>query len=200
MLKISDKIKKLRKENKLTQAGLAKVLKVSPSTVSAWELGTNVPLMDKIVQLSNYFDVSTNYFFDDLDITSVNMASVPVHGEISCGNGRINYDEPTDYEEIPMDWLNGGEYFMLYANGDSMSGSRIYNGDKLLIRKQEEVENGELGIVVVEDNAVLKKINKQGNILMLESTNINYPTRIYDLSKDNNVKIIGKLKKLIIDF
>ena len=156
--------------------------------------------MDKLVQLSEYLDVPVNYFFDDLDITSVNMASIPVYGGISCGNGRINYDEPTDYEEIPMDWLNGGEYFMMYADGDSMSGSRIYNGDRLLIKKQPCVENGELGVVVVEDSTALKKINLQGDLLMLESTNINYPTRVYDLSKDRNVRIIGKLEKLIIDF
>ncbi|SDI43805.1 LexA family protein [Natribacillus halophilus] len=62
---LSQLIKKLRKENRLTQTELAKRLNVAPTSVSAWERGYNKPLMDKLVTMSKMFDVPIQDFFEE---------------------------------------------------------------------------------------------------------------------------------------
>lgn len=72
---ISQNIKRLRKANGMTQNELAKYLKVVPTTISAWELGRNKPLMDKVTLMADLFGVSTSDIVGDTfekdDITTV---------------------------------------------------------------------------------------------------------------------------------
>ncbi|MNL76572.1 LexA repressor [compost metagenome] len=80
-----------------------------------------------------------------------------------------------------------------------MTGARIYNGDLLLIRKQPEIENGEIAAVLINDSteAVLKRIYINGDQMVLQSENPNYPPIF---SPPSEVKIIGKLKMNVIKF
>ncbi|CEG23168.1 LexA repressor [Planococcus massiliensis] len=141
-----------------------------------------------------------NQFKSEHSYKAFNFIRLPIYGQISCGNGRIIFEDPIDFEDVPRDWLNGGEYIMLIAQGDSMTGSKIFEGDKLLIRKQSEVENGEIAAVVVGEETLLKKVYKKGNTLILESSNDKYETRVLDLNEVKNVQILGKLKKSVTTF
>lgn len=66
-----EKLKELRKYKKLTQEDIAKKFNVNPATVSAWEVGKAQPSYDILVELANYFDVTTDYLLnytqDDLN-------------------------------------------------------------------------------------------------------------------------------------
>ncbi|HET6784841.1 MAG TPA: helix-turn-helix transcriptional regulator [Erysipelotrichaceae bacterium] len=64
-MSISTKIQTLRKQHNLTQEQLADQLNVSRQALSKWELGVSTPEADKIVQLSDYFKVSTDYLLKD---------------------------------------------------------------------------------------------------------------------------------------
>lgn len=201
---LGEKIKKLRKKEGFTQAELAKKLKVAPSAVSAWERNDNRPLMDKLSILANLFDVSIDYFFDGAAVREPStvyhatpITKLPIVGRISCGNGIIAYEDVEGYEETPKAWINGGEYFYLRAKGDSMIGARINDGDLLLIRQQEDVEDGEIAAVYIEGEAKLKRVFKRDGNLILQSENPKYPPQII---KSGNVNIIGKLKKLVVAF
>jgi repressor LexA len=201
---LGDKIKKLRKKVGLTQAELAKKLKVAPTAVSAWERNDNRPLMDKLSILAGIFDVSISYFFNESEVDEApevyqvsSTTDLPIVGRISCGNGIIAYQDIEGYEPTPRTWLNGGKYFYLRANGDSMTGARINDGDLLLIRQQEDVEDGEIAAVYVEGEAKLKRVFKRDGNLILQSENAKYPPQII---KSGDVKIIGKLKKLVVAF
>ncbi|MNC79924.1 LexA repressor [compost metagenome] len=70
----------------------------------------------------------------------------------------------------------------------------------LLIRQQEEVEDGEIAAVLVEDEVFLKRVYKQNGSLIMQSENPAYPPIIAKLDSDCFIKVIGKLKKVIIDF
>lgn len=124
--------------------------------------------------------------------------ALPIVGRISCGEGVVAYEEVEGYEPTPRNWLNGGEYFYLRAKGDSMTGARIQEGDLLLIRRQEEVEDGEIAAVLIEDVAVLKRVYRRGNAVWLQSENPNYPPIVLEPSAGCSVKIIGKLKKIVV--
>jgi repressor LexA len=198
-MKLGDKIKELRKKHKMTQADLAKKLKVAPTAVSAWERNENRPLMDKLTILSELFDVPVSYFFDIEDFET-ETASLPIVGAISCGNGVVAYEDIEGYEDVPRSWINGSEYFFLRAKGDSMINARIMDGDLLLIRRQDDVENGEIAAVLIDGEAVLKRVYKTNGTIILQSENPKYQPIV--LQKDNmkDVRIIGKLKKVVLNF
>lgn len=206
-MSVGDKIKKLRKQHGMTQAELAKRLGVAPTAVSAWEGNYNRPLMDKITVLAKMFEVPITFFFDQdnngaheptTPYTVNKTVMLPIVGRISCGNGVLAYEDIEGYEPTPKEWLNGGKYFYLRAKGDSMVNARIQDGDLLLIRSQDDVENGEIAAVLINNEAVLKRVFKSDGTVILQSENQNYNPIILDESK--SIKIIGKLKKVVLDF
>lgn len=199
-MKVGDIIKELRKRHKLTQADLAKKLGVAPTAVSAWERNENRPLMDKITVLADMFEVPISHFFDTSEFgsqTFTDIVNLPIVGRISCGDGVIAFEEIEGYEPTPKEWLNSGEYFYLRANGDSMIGARIYDGDLLLIRKQPEVENGEIAAIIIGEEAVLKRVYRNGEQLVLQSENPKYPPIFCPPAE---ARIIGKLKMNVIKY
>lgn len=201
---IGQKIKQLRKAHKLTQEELAKILDVKPTAVSAWELGRNKPLMDKLDMMAHYFGVPISYFFEENEIKGpknhIYFVKLPIVGTISCGNGVIAYEDIEGYEEVPRSWLNGGEYFFLRAKGDSMINARIMDGDLLMIRRQDDVENGEIAAVLIDGEAVLKRVYKTNDTIILQSENPAYKPIILQKNDMKNIRIIGKLKKVVLNF
>ena len=201
---IGQKIKQLRKEHKLTQEELAKILDVKPTAVSAWELGRNKPLMDKLDMMAHYFGVPISYFFEENEIKGpknhIYFVKLPIVGTISCGNGVIAYEDIEGYEDVPSSWLNGGEYFFLRAKGDSMINARIMDGDLLLIRRQDDVENGDIAAVLIDGEAVLKRVYKTDDTIILQSENPAYKPIILRKDDMKNIRIIGKLKKVVLNF
>lgn len=199
-MKVGDVIKSLRKSRKMTQADLANKLNVAPTAVSAWERNENRPLMDKLSILAELFNVPISRFFDVEEFGGqviTNTTMVPIVGRISCGNGALAYEDIEGYEETPTEWLQGGEYIYLKAKGDSMTGARIYDGDLLLIRRQEEIENGEIAAVLIGEDAYLKRVFKNGDQLVLQSENSAYQPIF---CPPTEAKIIGKLKMNVIKY
>ena len=97
---------------------------------------------------------------------------------------------------------SAGEYFSLRVKGDSMNAAHIFEGNLLIVRKQDIVENGEIAVVMIDDNdATVKRFHRQGNIvtLMPQSTNPEHLPQIYD-TKKTSVRIIGKVVKNEIVF
>ncbi|OXS75565.1 LexA family transcriptional repressor [Lysinibacillus sp. KCTC 33748] len=197
---VGEKIKTLRKEFKLTQDDLAKKLGVAPTAVSAWERNANKPLMDKIMVMAELFNVPFTHFFEVDEYDDTCEVRLPLYGNVSCGEGLLVFETPTEYRTTPEDWIKSGDYFYVRASGDSMMGARIYDGDILFMRKQEEVENGEIAAVCVDDEIVLKRVFRTNGSFILQSENSNYPPRIFNPMTDKNVRIIGKLEKLIVEF
>lgn len=204
-MEIGSKIKEIRDQQGMSMEKLADELnkrfdlKINKSTVSRWEKGSDISGTN-LYYLSTYFDKSPSYFYgipEDTYLTSTNI-EVPIVTSISCGNGKISFDEISGYEMTPKDWLNGGEYFYLYADGDSMTGARINNGDLVLMRKQDDVENGEIAAVVLNDQTYLKRVYKSDSTILLHSENSNYQPII--VKKSDDFRIVGKLKKVVINF
>lgn len=119
-------------------------------------------------------------------------------GAISCGHGVLAEEDIEGYEDIPESWVRGGDHFLLRAKGDSMVNARIDDGDLLLIRKQETFENGEIMAVLVDGDAVLKRIYKTDGQIMLQSENTKYSPRF--ITDQSEIRLIGKLKMNLISY
>ena len=190
-MQIKDKIKYLRKRNDFTQTDLANKLDVAKTTVSTWERGGNLPLMDKIVQMADIFNVPISYFFDDVT-EDIKVVNIPLLGAISCGDPITAVENVDDYYKEIENQLPNGNLFYLKANGNSMY-PLIPDGALVLIREQSTVENGEVAAVLVngDTEATLKRVKRIGSELLLQPENNEYEPII--VNEKNPAKIIGKV-------
>lgn len=123
---------------------------------------------------------------------------IPILGRISAG---LPLYAEQHIEGYTLTDLNGGaEYFALRVAGDSMNAARIQDGDILIVRRQDEVENGEVAVVMVgDDDATVKRFYATGSTvtLMPQSTNPDHQPQIYDTTK-TSIRVIGKVVEVKI--
>lgn len=121
---------------------------------------------------------------------------IPILGRISAG---LPIYAEEHIEGYTLTDLNGGaEYFALRVQGDSMNAIGINDGYIIIVRRQEEVENGEIAVVMVGDeDATVKRFYATADTVTLlpQSTNPNHKPQIYD-TKATNIKVLGKVKKV----
>ena len=207
---IASQIKKLRKSRGWTQPQLADQLSVSKQTISNWETGIKVPRMGSLQKLADLFNVRigeiTNASIDDNDISKINKPSnviyplsdslqrvrIPIIGEIACGDPITAEENIEGYTEETFERpIPSGNLFALRCKGHSMEPT-IHDGALVTIREQPTVEDGEIAAVLVDgDNeATLKRVKHQGDLIMLMPDNKEYDPIILD--KNNPGRIVGK--------
>jgi len=128
-----------------------------------------------------------------------NMVLLPVIGIIRAGQPIYAEENMIGYEPVNPDVIAGGEYFFLLVKGNSMIDSGIRNRSLALVRKQESVENGEVAVVMVdEENATVKRVffNDKINTITLQPDNPDFSPHTYPIDQ---VRIIGKVVRAIID-
>lgn len=174
------------------------------STFNDWYNGNKYPRIDKIEMLSNYFGVMKSDLIEDkqslpsntVPVDFSHLKRIPILGRIAAG-APIYAEE--NIEGYTFTDLNGGaEYFALRVRGDSMNAVRIYDGDIVIVRRQDIVENGEIAAVLINDqDATLKRFSRSGDIvtLMPQSTNPEHKPFVYNL-QETSVKILGLVVKV----
>ncbi len=201
---IYQRIKFLREKTGLTQQELAeRVGFKTASAVNKIELGLRDINQTKILAFANALGVSPGELMSGHKPTeSVKGIKIPVLGYVRAGIPIEAVEEILDYEEISIDMASKGEHFALSIKGDSME-PRITEGDVVIVRKQDIVENGELAVVLVNGNdATVKKFYMNENGVTLISTNPSYEPFYYSKEQVEKlpVQIIGKVVELRAKF
>lgn len=112
---------------------------------------------------------------------------VPLLGSIAAG-------EPILAEqELAVADCDAGIHcdFALRVKGDSMIGARIHDGDVVFIRRQDDVADGQIAAVVIDDEATLKRVYHVKNGLQLLSENPKYPPMMFTLNECGAIRILG---------
>lgn len=192
-------IKSRRKELNLTLEQVGDLVGVGKSTVRKWETGDIENMKrDKIVKLAKALRVSPSYIMgieeEQPQIETLPVKKIPVVSKISAGLPIYSEENLIDYIYFATNKLNSGkEEFGLKVSGDSMD--KIFqDGDIVVVEKDSIVENGQLGVVMINGyNATVKRIRYNGNqvILIPESNNTNHYPQVY--GKNDEVKIIGRV-------
>ena len=121
--------------------------------------------------------------------------TIPVMGRIAAGTPIEAIQTHSHSISVPPEMLGSGEHFALDVRGDSMVDAGIFDGDTVLIRKQDSAGNGEIVVALVDDEeATLKRLRKRGESLALEAANPAYETRIFG---PDRVKVQGRLVGLL---
>jgi repressor LexA len=155
---------------------------------------------ENMLDLAGYLSKNkiTTTLPEDIDPVK-NIALLPVIRVIRAGQPIYTEKNIIGVEPIHPDFLASGEYFFLQVLGNSMIGSGIRDGSFVLVRMQEQVENGDIAVIMVNDeNATVKRVyfNDKLNSIVLQSDNSEYAPQIYP-TKD--VRIIGKVIRAIIN-
>ncbi len=121
----------------------------------------------------------------------VHKRRFPVLGKIACGE-PIFAEE--DHETSIMASSDIDADFCLIAQGDSMSGAHIEDGDIVFIRQTDVVPNGEIAVVLIGDEATLKYIDwrPEQSTLILTPANPDYRTQVYTGDELNRIRILGR--------
>ncbi len=190
-------IKELRRKRGITQSELANLCSVHQTAVSQWENGRTLPDKQMLITLSDIFDVSIDTLIGRPH-TEQNKNLIPVLGYVRAGYPVEAVENILDYEEISDEMAMNGEYFGLRVQGNSMT-PRICEGDVVIVRKQDYIESGEVGVVLINDmDATIKKVIKNGTSLTLVPFNPSYDPLFFSAQDIASlpVKIIGKVVEL----
>lgn len=212
VIMISERIRRLRKESGMSLEQLAELVGTSRQTVHRYETGaiTNIPY-DKIEALARALNTtpqslmgwdsaellpSYNNITDRGGVSSpasrVSSRRLPVLGNVACGEPVFASEDKGCYVRATV--ANDVD-FCLTAKGDSMINARIFDGDLLFVRQQDSVDDGEIAVILIDDEATVKRVyfDREGGILTLMPENPTYkPMRFFGHQLDR-IRILGKV-------
>ena len=205
---IGDFINKRRIELSLTLEDIGHATGVSKSTVKKWETGfisnmrrDRIDSLAKILRVDpsvfiendiNYNEaISSSLRFNSIDniIPLPEIKKIPLIGTIACGEPILAEQNIEDYIDIPKH-INAD--YALTCKGDSMINARIEDGDIVYIHQQSDVDNGEIGVILIDGEATLKRVYKYPNQLVLQAENPKYMPFVYSGEQLSNIRILGK--------
>ena len=192
----SSNLKHLRTSNGMEQRELAETLGFkSSSAVSEWEKGVREPSVVVISKIAEIFRVSISDIMEK-DLSSARFSNIsnnsssnqiPLLGTIAAGSPILAEQNIEDYfnldKKIKAD-------FCLRIQGDSMINVNILDGDIVFIRKQEDLEDGQIGAVLVNDSATLKRFYRNNGSVILQAENPEYKPLVISTGE---VRILGKM-------
>lgn len=207
----SIRLQELRKARGYSQQDVASLIGVGRTTYLKYENGDNRPTR-KLNELARLFNVSTDYLLGLTDTPTESLTQplsqslskergvrIPVLGRVVAGIPIEAIEEVIDWEEIPQKMAATGKFFALRVCGHSMEPT-ILEGDVVIVRQQEDVDSGDIAIVLVNgDEATVKRVKKQKDGITLIATNTSvYEPHFYSNQEvhDLPVRVVGKVEEL----
>ena len=205
---LGEKVKLKREELNLSQEELAEKMNYkSKTSIHKIEVGiTDLPL-SKVKELAAVLKTTPAYLMgweedksqedSNIDMNTVNTdyIMIPLYESISAGYGASNSEF---IEMIPVFGLkkNGTTYFAVKVEGDSME-PKIPNGSTIIIKKDIQIESGEIGAFNLNDENFVKQKKVVKDRLILHSFNLAYDDKV--VNEFDDFIEYGKVVKVMID-
>ena len=171
------RIQEIREKRGMMQKELAAKLKIKPNRLSQYETGVTEPDINMLKEIANALEVTVDHLIenDTKNTETGDNIKIPVLGKVIAGVPMDAVEEILDWEEIPRKWgRDGSEFFALQIYGDSME-PKMSEGDIVIVRKQPDIENGEIAVVLVDgERATVKIVKKQKTGVFLMPVNTSY--------------------------
>lgn len=225
IMTLGEVIKQYRIENRISMDDFAKVSGLSKGYISMLEKNKNpktgnpiTPSIDTYknvakgmhISIEELMNITTNAdvalvhdernFFDETTLPGyipISKRKIPLLGTVAAGE-PIFADENIE-EYLPIDDTIHAD-FALHVKGNSMIGANIYDGDIVLVRKQNDVDDGQIGIVLKDDEATMKRVYHGKDHLTLIAENPDYPPIICSAETCSFCKILGLVTHVIHKF
>lgn len=194
----SSRLRELLSIRNISQAELARRSGVSESSISHYLKGNWEAKQDAVYAIARVGNVSEAWLMGyDVSMDSplpANMipmpkpGSVPLIGSIACGTPILAEENIEEYVDLPKHIRAD---FALTCRGDSMIGADIRDGDVVYIRQQPTVRSGQIAAVLIDDEATLKRVYRNGDTVILQPENPAYPPLVFSGSEAASLRIIG---------
>lgn len=203
-----NRIEELRKATGKSMRKVAFELDIPYTTYVNYEKCEREPNSEMLIMLADYFGVSIDYLIGRSDdptpilieseiklpanIHPISTVSLPLLGNVACG-------EPIFAEENVESYIDAEEGtqadFCLRVKGDSMINARIFDGDIIFVKKQDMVDDGEIAVVLIDDEATVKRVyyDRDNNVITLMPENPTYKPMRYAGADLDTVRILGKV-------
>lgn len=201
-MEIYERIKMRRKEIGMSAEKVAEKLGVSPATIYRYENNDIKKFPTDILEpLAKVLHTTPAYLLG-IEKKEKTPVKIPVLGYVRAGIPMDAVEYIIDYEEISEEMARSGEYFGLKIKGNSME-PKISEGDVVIVRKQPDVNSGDIAIVLANgDEATIKKVQKFNGGINLVPSNPSYEVRTYTNEQIEMlpVQILGKVVELRAKF
>lgn len=189
MFNIGEKLKLLRLNAGYSQSEIAEKINITKPTYAAYEKGKDITI-GTLLTLSKIYNVSFTYFFNEVSDNN-KLVKIPIISRVSAGLGVFGVEDILDWLEIPESLCKKCDY-ATFIKGNSME-PKIYDGDLILVRKTNTLENGDIGIFKINEDLYCKKIytNPLTNEFYLKSLNIHYSP--IEITESDTFSILGKV-------
>nr|DAQ68931.1 MAG TPA: Repressor protein CI [Caudoviricetes sp.] len=191
-----NRIYELRTQMGITMKEAAARLGMPYTTYVNYEKGTREPNSETLILLARFFGTTIDNLLGKTDALippgfqpMPEMSAVPLVGSIACGTPILAEQNIEARIGVPALWQAD---FALTCHGNSMA-AMIQDGDIVCIRKQPEVENGEIAAVRIGEEATLKRFYRQGDTVMLQAENPAFSPLVYTRDQLNEITIEGRV-------
>lgn len=195
-------LKAARQAKHMTQTDVANYIGLTQGAYSNWERGETKIDGVQLSRLAELFEVSVDYLLGKTDIPGNKYIRIPVLGRVAAGIPIDAIEEVIDWEDISAEAAGDGEYFGLQIKGHSME-PKISDGDVVIVRRQPDVDSGDIAVVLVNgDDATVKKVKKSPQGVTLIPSNPAYEPMYYSNNEIESlpVQILGRVVELRAKF
>lgn len=195
-------LKAARQAKHMTQTDVANYIGLTQGAYSNWERGETKIDGVQLSRLAELFEVSVDYLLGKTDIPGNKYIRIPVLGRVAAGIPIDAIEEVIDWEDISAEAAGDGEYFGLQIKGHSME-PKISDGDVVIVRRQPDVDSGDIAVVLVNgDDATVKRIKKSPQGVTLIPSNPAYEPMYYSNEEIESlpVQILGRVVELRAKF
>lgn len=119
---------------------------------------------------------------------------LPLVGKVTAGLPVLAVENIEGYLPVPRELGEAGSHFLLRVRGDSMAGAGILDGDILVVRQQDHCENGDIAVVLLGDEATVKRVFFESQKVILRPENPAYEDIV--VLPSQQFKILGKVTGL----
>ncbi len=190
LIKVMDYIRKFSEENGYTPS-VREIAKECEIKSTATVYSYLQKLQDK-----GFLNKSTNKK-RSVTLAKSSGVNIPLIGTVTAGQPIFAYENYEDYYTFPASEFKGDELFMLRVQGESMIDAGIMNGDKIVVRRQETAENGEIVVALIEDSATVKRFFRRDGKVILHPENERYSDIVVE---HGELRLLGKVVGLMRNY
>ena len=122
---------------------------------------------------------------------------LPLVGRVAAGQPILAEENIEEYVDVPAFLRRDDDDFVLRVRGDSMADAGIFNGDFIVVHSQDQVQNGEIVVALVGDEATTKRFYNEGRTVRLQPENELYEPIIVNADEVELVgRVVGVLRQL----
>ena len=201
-MEFGDMLRQLRTERGLSQDELAAMLGTTKQVISRYETKKRVPRLSVVADYARKLGIPLSTLSGEHDdpprelVRGGGTRRIPILGGAACGEPIYQPGDGTEYVAVESDLQCD---FALIAQGDSMTGDRIHSGDVVFIRRQDQVRDGDIAAVAVDNELTLKRVrrlrSRDGRVAftqLLPSNPSFSPIEIGGAGETRSVRILGK--------